>query len=330
MMLASKRDGKPHMKHVLKPSLIFITLLFVSTTAFAKDVTGIMDKYEAQKLAEHTWGIFGPLTAPNPENKGFMNNPVFVITDKSVVVIDPGSSVQVGRALLEKIRKQTDKPITHIFNSHVHGDHWLANQAFFEENPDVKIYAHPVMIEEAKAGEAESWIGLMKTLTKGATEGTIATIPTIELENKQEVKIDNITIKSHLNKLAHTKTDAMFEIIEDKVLITGDNTFSKRMPRLDDGSYVGNIMAMDVALALDIKVVVPGHGPAGGKEVLTNFREFLYTIYGTSKKLIDDDMESFEMKPIIVKKLEKYQDWENFDGAIGKLISVAVLEAENE
>ncbi len=38
-----------------------------------------------------------------------------------------------------------------------------------------------------------------------------------------EVKIDNITIKSHLNEIAHTKTDAMFVIVEDKVLITGDN-----------------------------------------------------------------------------------------------------------
>ena len=318
------------MKLALKPSLLFIALLFVNTTAFAKDVAGIMDKFEAQKLAEHTWGIFGPLTAPNPENKGFMNNPVFVITDKSVVVIDPGSSVQVGRALLAKIRKQTDKPITHVFNSHVHGDHWLANQAFFEENADVKIYAHPELIEEAKAGEAESWIKLMMALTEGATEGTEAIIPTIALENNQEVKIDNITIKAHLNKLAHTKTDAMYEIVEDKVLVTGDNTFNMRMPRLDDGSYVGNMMAMDVALALDIKVVVPGHGPAGGKEVLSDFREFLYIIYDTSKKLLDDDMESFEMKPIIVKKLKKYQEWENFDDAIGKLISVAVLEAENE
>jgi glyoxylase-like metal-dependent hydrolase (beta-lactamase superfamily II) len=122
----------------------------------------------------------------------------------------------------------------------------------------------------------------------------------------------------------------MYQIIEDKVLVTGDNTFSNRMPRLDDGSYVGNMMAMDVGLALDVEVVVPGHGPSGGKEVLSNFREFLYTIYDTSKNLLDEDMEPFEMKPIIVKKLEKYQKWVNFDGAIGKLISVAVLEAENE
>jgi len=320
------------MNSIFKPFTIALSLfLLLSTTALkAKDDLGIMDKFEVTKVAEHTWAILGPTAQPNPDNKGFMNNPAFVITDKSVIVIDPGSSVQVGRALLKKIRLKTDKPVTHVFNSHVHGDHWLGNHAIKEAYPSVKIYAHPEMIAEAKAGEAESWVSLMKDLTKGATAGTEIVLPTIALENGQEVTIDNITIKSHLSKIAHTKTDAMFEIKEDKVLITGDNTFNARMPRLDDGSFVGNIAVMDLGLALDIKMVIPGHGALGGKELLSNFREFLDTIYSSSKKLLDDDMEAFEMKPIIVKKLEKYKQWDNFDGAIGKLISVAVLEAESE
>jgi len=308
----------------------FLLLLFLNTSAFAKASSGIMDKFEAKKIAEHTWVILGPTGQPNTENKGFMNNPAFTITEKSVIIFDPGSSVQVGRALLEKIRKLTDKPVTHVFNSHVHGDHWLGNHGIQEAFPDVKIYAHPQMIEEAKAGEAELWIGLMKTLTEGATEGTKAVIASYVLKDGEEIKIDGITVKSHLSELAHTKTDAMFEILQDKVLITGDNAFNNRMPRLDDGSFVGNMEAMDTGLALDITVVIPGHGETGGKEVLSNFKHFLNTIYSTSKTLLDDDMESFEMKPVIVEKLKDFKNWDNFDGAIGKLISIAVLEAENE
>ena len=290
---------------------------------------GIMDKFDAKKIAAHTWVVHGPLEQPNVENKGFMNNPTFVITDKSVIVLDPGSTVHVGRALLKKIRKQTDKPITHVFNSHIHGDHWLGNQAFFEENPKIKIYGHPEMIAEAKAGEAETWVGLMKTLTEGASDGTKVIYPTNALENGQEVKIDNITIKSHLSELAHTKTDAMFEIVEDKVLITGDNAFSNRAPRLDDGSFAGNIEAMDFALKLNVETVVPGHGPTGGKDVLSGYRDFIATIFDTTVELMEEDMEAFEMKPIILEKMEKFKTWGNFDGAIGRLISIAVLEAEN-
>ena len=321
---------KSTLKFIMSAFLISSSSLFLSQIAVAKDASGIMENFKAEKIAEHTWVVFGPKAEPNPENQGFMNNPTFVISEKSVIVIDPGSSLQVGEALLEKIRKATDKPVTHVFNSHVHGDHWLANHAIQKAYPNVKIYAHPVMIEEASDGKGETWVGLMKTLTEGATEGTKVVLPTEALKNGQEVKIDNITIKSHLSETAHTKTDAMFEILEDKVLITGDNCFSERMPRLDDGSYVGNMKAMDDGLKLDIAVVIPGHGPAGGKEVLSNFRSFLSTVYDTSKILLDDDMESFEMKPVIVEKLGEFKKWENFDKSIGKLISIAVLEAENE
>lgn len=319
------------MKTTAKNLLLSISLIMLTNSSvFAKEPAGIMDNLEAKKVAEHTWVVIGPTGQPSPENKGFMNNPTFVITDKSVIVIDPGSSLQVGQALIKKIKKQTDKPITHVFNSHVHGDHWLGNHGIKEAYPDVKIYAHPEMIAEAKAGEAEAWIGIMKEATKGATEGTKAVIPANALKNNQEITIDNITIKAHLNELAHTKTDAMFEIKEDKVLITGDNAFNQRMPRLDDGSFVGNIKAMDVGLALDIDVVIPGHGKAGGKEILTSFKNFLGIIYSNSKTLLDDDMEAFEMKPIIIEKLKEYKQWDSFDAGIGKLISVSVLEAENE
>jgi len=289
-----------------------------------------MNAFKAEKVSEHGWVVFGPLDVPNAKNKGFMNNPGFIIADKSVIVIDPGSTVHVGNALLDKIRKKTNLPITHVFNTHIHGDHWLGNQAIADAYPDVKIYAHPEMIKQAKGGEADSWIKLLETMTEGASKGTKAVIPSIALENGQQVKIDNITIKTHLMDIAHTTTDAMFEIIEDKLFFTGDNAFNNRMPRLDDGSFKGNIAAMDLALELPLETVIPGHGPKGGKEILTNFRAFLNTIYDTSKTMYEDDKEAFEMKPIVVKKMAKYASWNNFDDSIGKLISLAVLEAENE
>ena len=71
-----------------------------------------------------------------------MNNPAFVVSDEGVVVIDPGSSLQVGEMLLARIEKVTDKPILAVFNSHIHGDHWLGNQAIRDRYPEVPIYGH--------------------------------------------------------------------------------------------------------------------------------------------------------------------------------------------
>jgi glyoxylase-like metal-dependent hydrolase (beta-lactamase superfamily II) len=307
---------------------LFISLLLTFSASAKEQTTDILSGYDTKKIAEHTWFIPGPLEGPSPENRGFMNNPAFVVTDKSVIVIDPGGTVEAGRGLLKRIRQQTKNPITHVFNSHIHGDHWLGNQAFVEANKDVKIYAHPKMIELAKEGEAQVWVDLMMRLTKGASKETVITLPTDALKDQQEIKIDNITIKAHLNDKAHTLTDAMYEIIEDKVLITGDNAFNNRAPRLDDGSYVGNIAVMDKALKLSINVIVPGHGPAGGKEILKNFKEFLSLVYNTTKEQMDNDLEAHEIKPKVIALMGKYKDWTNYEGAIGKLVSVAAIEIE--
>ena len=312
--------------------LIIILSIASSFSAFADDdkSSDPLGAYPTQKISNNTWVTLGPKDAPNKENQGFMNNPAFVVTDKSVVVFDPGSSVQIGQSLISRIREVTDKPITHVFNSHIHGDHWLATDAIFQAYPKVIIYAHPEMIEEAKAGEGDNWISLMNNLTEGATNGTKVVLPTHALEDQQMVKVDNISIRAHLSDLSHTKTDAMFQIIEDKILITGDNSFNKRMPRLDDGSYVGNIQAMESALALDIETIVPGHGPLGGKEILNTYKDLLSIIYEEVKIQLNEDLEAFEMKPIIIEKLQSHKDWTGFDDSIGKLISIAVLEAENE
>lgn len=288
-----------------------------------------LDGYDAKKVSDNTWVIHGPTETPSPENQGFMNNPAFTVTDKSVVVFDPGASLQTGEGVLERIKAITDKPITHVFISHVHGDHWLGNQAIKAAYPDAKFYAHPLMIEEAKAGEADNWVSLMENLTDGATKGTVAVIPDIELSDGQEVKIDNITVRSHLNDWAHTKTDAMFVVVQDKLLITGDNVTYHRIARMTDASFRGNIEAISNAMKYDVSVVVPGHGPTGGKEVLESFHKYLSTIYAAAEEAVEEDKEGYEVKAELTKKFGEYKNWPGFEEEFGRHISLAILEAED-
>ncbi len=85
--------------------------------------------FSAEKISNHVYVIHGPLELPNETNEGFMNNPAFIVTDDGVVVIDPGSSVHTGNMLLREIRKVTELPVIAVFDTHVHGDHWLGNDA---------------------------------------------------------------------------------------------------------------------------------------------------------------------------------------------------------
>lgn len=304
--------------------LVMILVCFLPSLVFAKAIPD----YPVKKIAAHTYVIHGPLGLPSPGNKGFMNNPVFVVTAKGVVVIDPGSSLYTGQMVLRQIRKITHKPVTHVLGTHIHGDHWLGNQAFSDAFPKALIMGHPKMISQARAGEADRWIRMMSNLTRGATDGTRAVIPDKAVDNAYKFKTGGITFRILAPKKAHSGTDIMIHVVEDKVLVLGDNVLHERIGRLDDATFRGNINACDVAVKLGAKVYVPGHGPSGDVRIVKKFRTYLSTIYETVKVLVDEGMSDFEMKPKVVAKLKHYHQWNGFKDEIGKHVSLAMLEAE--
>ena len=58
-------------------------------------------------------------------------------------------------------RSITEKPIVAVFNTHVHGDHWLGNQAVKAAWPDVAIYGHPNMLALIEQGEGKAWVDMI-------------------------------------------------------------------------------------------------------------------------------------------------------------------------
>ncbi len=316
-----------HKNEATMNKLLLTVLAFVFSSVEALAGTPVPD-YQAEQVAAHTYVIFGPTERPNPENLGFMNNPAMIIGKDSVIIIDPGSSLESGRMVLRQLKKLTDKPVAHVFDSHVHGDHWLGNQAIREQYPDAKFYAHPEMIRKAKESEAQGWIERMSTLTEGATDGTQAVIPENALSDGDKFNIAGLTIKIHIMPAVHSYTDAMFEVVEDSVLFTGDNVTYKRVGRFDDGTFRGTITMSDKIISDNYKHYVPGHGPTGDKAIVESFRNYVVTLYETVAALYEEGLSDFEMKDKVVAKLGEYHDWSGFEHEVGKHISLAILEAE--
>jgi glyoxylase-like metal-dependent hydrolase (beta-lactamase superfamily II) len=309
----------------LRAVFIFITSLFCFIQI---GYTGELKDFPLDKIAENTYVVHGPLGLPSKQNKGFMNNPGFVVTKTGVVVVDPGSTVQVGRMLLGKIKTITSKPVTHVFNSHVHGDHWLGNQAIKEAYPNVIIIAHPLMIQLARGGEGQRWVETMHSLTEGGSAGTRAVYPNKQMGDNTQIKIGGMTFKIYAPDKAHSFTDIMLQVVEEKVVFLGDNVLYKRIGRMDDGTFRGNIAACDIALNIPALHYVPGHGQTGGKNIVNLYRTYLKTVYGEVRKQMNQGLSDFEMKPQIRAKLKSYHQWVDFDQQLGKQISLALLEAE--
>ena len=307
-------------------ALFFTASLALSAHAAPGDT---VKPYPAKQVAPDTWVITGPLGEPSVENQSFMNNPAWIIAGDQVIVIDPGSSVQAGRMVVNAIRKTTKLPVTTVYNTHIHGDHWLGNQAILEAWPKAVLIAHPDMNAKAKAGEAESWVNTMSRLTQGYTDGTRAEIPSVATTDGMVSKIGTRSFKIYSSNDAHSKTDIMIEV-DNGVLFTGDNVLNQRVARMDDGTFSGNIRAIDRVLTLPVKVVVPGHGKPGSPAMLKAQRDYFQALFDAVKVEYDAGKSDFEMKPAVVKKLAAYQKWNGFDTAVGKQISLAVLEIEQQ
>lgn len=290
----------------------------------------ITAEYPAKQISPSTYVIEGPLESPTPQNQGFMNNPAFIIGDAGIIVIDAGATVQVGELLLKTIKGISDLPVVATFSTHIHGDHWLGNQAIVDAYPDALHYAHPNMIEQAEGGEGDAWVETMEIMTEGASAGTIYVSPNTEINNNDVITIEGKTFSIYHDEVAHTDTDIAIRFDDERVLFFGDTVINRQLRRLDDGNFKGLIAFLDRMLAVEADVYVPGHGKTGSIQIAKDFKQVIETIFFTVKEEYENGLADFEIKPIVEEKIGGAERWTDIDEALGKIISLAYLEVEED
>ena len=261
-----------------------------------------------------------------------MNNPAAILTPNGVIIVDPGSSATIGKELLKKISKVSSKPVIAVFNTHVHGDHWLGNQGIREIYPKVPIYAHERMLERAKAGEGDEWIRIFMNMTQGAIAGTRPVGPTIGLKGGETLNLDGVTLRIHHTGRAHTDHDLMIEVVDDKGLFFGDVMVATHVPNSDvpqDASFSGSITAIETMLKGPATLFIPGHGRSGGREVPESALRFLQQLKTLVMNHYKQGLSDYEMRDKIVGEMAEYRDWHNFN-EMGRVISFVYHEVEKE
>src|SRR5881392_419624 len=57
-------------------------------------------------------------------------NAAIILFGDAVLVVDTHSKPSAARALIEQIKKLTDKPVRYVVNTHFHWDHYQGNEAY--------------------------------------------------------------------------------------------------------------------------------------------------------------------------------------------------------
>jgi len=286
------------------------------------------------QLSKHVWTIFATDGFPTPENHGMMSNVSFVVTSAGVVVLDSGSSVQIGRMAIRMIKKVTPLPVIAVFNTHIHGDHWLGNHAFAEAyGEQLPIHALAGTTKEIKGYEGNLWRSLMERWTNQGTAGTRVVPPNTEVKHGQTLQFGDVTFKMHFYGKAHTSADLCVQVVQDKVTAVGDIAMANRIANIDDGSYPGTFNYFkELAAAAGDQLWLPGHGEAR-HDLLATYGTFLAGIWEPCLQAIKDGKTEAQAKAMVLadpRVASRAATMQGFDSNIGKYISLAYLEAEKE
>lgn len=236
------------------------------------------------------------------EGEDGMPNAVALIGRNHLLVIDSLFTPRHARQMLDDLRTLTDLPVTALVNTHFHGDHTLGNRVI----PTDRILA-PRGVADRLRSKGKAYLDLLccvRADLKPEIEHAEWLLPTEELDSPTSIDLGGMTAcLCPVGETAHTEADLYVWIPERRVLIASDLIFNGILPVARDGEPEGWRAALRALKTFDIDVLVPGHGPIGGPQ------------------LIDQQLAVFEAIETAVHSAESRGE----DAAAGALSSVSYL-----
>jgi glyoxylase-like metal-dependent hydrolase (beta-lactamase superfamily II) len=175
------------------------------------------------------------------------NSAAYVAQD-GVVLVDT-KVTNSGQAILDQVKTVTDKPITHIINTHTHGDHTGSNQ-FFPATVEV-------IVQENTRGLMEKMPVFQEAANKNG-------LPDRTFKDRLSVLEGRDTIDLHYFGPAHTSGDAFVVFRNLRVMHSGDAFANKGQPLIDranggSGVAYGETLGKAAKGIRNVDTVIPGH-----------------------------------------------------------------------
>ncbi|HLH87685.1 MAG TPA: MBL fold metallo-hydrolase [Xanthobacteraceae bacterium] len=242
-------------------------------------------------------GVHAWIGAAGDSNAGAIETP------EGVIVIDAQQYPRLARELRAAVQARTAQPLRILVDTHCHLDHTHGNTVF----ADVPILAHANTLAAmnaclgSRAGPEWSITDFAAKLrllfgqnilelvpahdpARRWFEGRIAAADydTVMIRPPNETfagdfafHLPDDTVRLHYFGPAHCDGDIVVHLEKRKVAFLGDLLFHNRFPWLGDCDLDGLIAALGRVLALDLAVVIPGHGPPATLADVACFRDML-------------------------------------------------------
>ncbi len=230
------------------------------------------------------WYSTGNPGIPGKDNEGNTSNAGFVVTSDGVVVFDALGTPSLGWALLQEVRKVTDRKIRYVVLSHYHADHIYGLQAF-------RDHSDAIIVAQERAGEyrdneetadekANQRLDQRRAALFPWVDGNTRVVPPdITFGDRMTIALGDRRLTLLYAGPAHSSSDIMMMVEPDGVLFAGDIVQNGRIPFMnsDDVSTVHWLHALDEVAKLDPKFIIPGHGRTSteAKQAIAFTRDYI-------------------------------------------------------
>ena len=199
-------------------------------------------------------------------------NTAVYVTANGVVLVDT-KLANWGQAIMDKVKTVTSKPVTHIINTHTHGDHVGSNEYF---PASVEIVAHANVTES------------MKRMPAFADPSKAHAFPDKTYTDTLTVLAGAESIDLYYFGAAHTNGDSFVVFRTLRVMHSGDAFSAKGAPLIDttnggSGAVYADTIAKAIAGVKNVDTVIPGHSTVMTWQDFTEFGEFMKTIVEATK-----------------------------------------------
>jgi glyoxylase-like metal-dependent hydrolase (beta-lactamase superfamily II) len=228
---------------MLRGTAVISLLFLISCASFASGQHGFSIK------------VF---TSPDDQ---FWTNSVIVEGAHEVLLVDAQLTKTSAEKVLQQI-KETKKPLSIIYITHAHADHFLGLEVFKEAYPRVRIIVNSAVVDRINKVYQEKIDKWKTILGSGATSHVAA----IEKFDGNLITFETSHIEVLKNIQGDTDENTMLWIPGQRILIAGDVLFNDMhvyTAETDSKAREKWLNSLQKIRELNPSVVIPGHSKVG-------------------------------------------------------------------
>lgn len=277
--------------------------------AFATDI-----RSELKLLAPNVHA-FIQREAPGQSNLSVSNFGI-VVGPRSMLAIDAGGGPQHARNFIAAARP-LGKPFDRVVITHEHPDHIVGLTQF---PADIEIVAQEEtraqMLKMGKPSTPAYWS--TNPAWGRADDVNRIVLPTVTFRDRMSVYYGETQVDFIWPGKAHTSGDALVKLPKERILFMGDVGFFGVTP-LNGSGFIQDWIKVcdDILRDPSIEIIVPGHGPVGGKADLAEMRDYLALLLTEGRRSYDAGISPGRAAAQL--KLGKYSTWTDPDRVVNNM-----------